>query len=52
MGSTSENITQKVEYVEDVDKRSVLLDILHTHGGGLTLIFVETKRMADSLSTS
>ncbi|RSL99328.1 ATP-dependent RNA helicase DED1 [Fusarium oligoseptatum] len=50
VGSTSENITQKVEYVEDVDKRSVLLDILHTHAGGLTLIFVETKRMADSLS--
>ncbi|CAK7230896.1 DEAD-box ATP-dependent RNA helicase [Sporothrix bragantina] len=50
VGSTSENITQKVEYVEDNDKRSVLLDILHTHGGGLTLIFVETKRMADSLS--
>ncbi|PQE32032.1 hypothetical protein CJF32_00001612 [Rutstroemia sp. NJR-2017a WRK4] len=50
VGSTSENITQKVEYVEDVDKRSVLLDILHTHGPGLTLIFVETKRMADSLS--
>lgn len=50
VGSTSENITQKVEYVEDIDKRSVLLDILHTHGTGLTLIFVETKRMADSLS--
>ncbi|KAJ5542486.1 hypothetical protein N7535_004907 [Penicillium sp. DV-2018c] len=51
VGSTSENITQRVEYVEDADKRSVLLDILHTHGStGLTLIFVETKRMADSLS--
>jgi ATP-dependent RNA helicase DDX3X len=50
VGSTSENITQKVEYVEDADKRSVLLDILHTVGTGLTLIFVETKRMADSLS--
>ena len=50
VGSTSENITQKVEYVEDVDKRSMLLDILHTHGAGLTLIFVETKRMADNLS--
>ncbi|KAI5286728.1 DEAD-box ATP-dependent RNA helicase [Ascosphaera aggregata] len=50
VGSTSENITQKVEYVEDIDKRSVLLDILHTHGAtGLTLIFVETKRMADTL---
>ena len=50
VGSTSENITQKIEYVEDIDKRSVLLDILHTHGAGLTLIFVETKRMADTLS--
>jgi ATP-dependent RNA helicase DDX3X len=50
VGSTSENITQKVEYVEDGDKRSVLLDILHTQDKGLTLIFVETKRMADSLS--
>lgn len=51
VGSTSENITQRVEYVEDHDKRSVLLDILHTHGTtGLTLIFVETKRMADTLS--
>ncbi len=50
VGSTSENITQRVEFVEDIDKRSVLLDILHTHGTGLTLIFVETKRMADSLS--
>ena len=50
VGSTSENITQKVEYVEDHDKRSILLDILHTHKNGLTLIFVETKRMADTLS--
>src|SRR5271169_5769772 len=51
VGSTSENITQKIEYVEDVDKRSVLLDILHAMPvGGLTLIFVETKRAADSLS--
>lgn len=51
VGSTSENITQKVEYVEDHDKRSVLLDILASDTpGGLTLIFVETKRMADMLS--
>ena len=50
VGSTSENITQKIEYVEDIDKRSVLLDILHTQDKGLTLIFVETKRMADTLS--
>ena len=50
VGSTSENITQKIEYVEDEDKRSVLLDILYAlPTGGLTLIFVETKRMADML---
>jgi ATP-dependent RNA helicase DDX3X len=54
VGSTSENITQKIEYVEDADKRSVLLDILVSEGksglNGLTLVFVETKRMADMLS--
>ncbi|KAN0061478.1 ATP-dependent RNA helicase ded1 [Thecaphora frezii] len=51
VGSTSENITQKIEYVEDEDKRSVLLDVLAAMPtGGLTLIFVETKRMADMLS--
>ncbi|KAF5383638.1 hypothetical protein D9615_003829 [Tricholomella constricta] len=53
VGSTSENITQKIEYVEDGDKRSVLLDILASQGKdniGLTLVFVETKRMADMLS--
>ncbi|CAG8660702.1 10115_t:CDS:2, partial [Acaulospora colombiana] len=51
VGSTSENITQKIEFVEDDDKRSVLLDILHAQPeSGLTLIFVETKRMADALS--
>ncbi|ORX79700.1 DEAD-domain-containing protein [Basidiobolus meristosporus CBS 931.73] len=52
VGSTSENITQRIEYVEDEDKRSVLLDILGSETsseGNLTLIFVETKRMADAL---
>jgi len=50
VGSTSENITQKIEYVEDADKRSVLLDVLSSMPpGGLTLVFVETKRMADML---
>lgn len=51
VGSTSENITQKIEYVEDEDKRSLLLDVIASMPtGGLTLIFVETKRMADMLS--
>lgn len=38
--------------MEDEDKRSALLDILYARSAdsGLTLIFVETKRMADALS--
>ncbi|KAI9470539.1 MAG: P-loop containing nucleoside triphosphate hydrolase protein [Benjaminiella poitrasii] len=53
VGATSENITQKIEYVEDSDKQSVLLDVLASSRQGsqeLTLVFVETKRMADILS--
>ncbi|XP_072471240.1 ATP-dependent RNA helicase DDX3X isoform X1 [Notamacropus eugenii] len=65
VGSTSENITQKVVWVEEADKRSFLLDLLnatgkenydefqHSSGGSgkdsLTLVFVETKKGADSL---
>lgn len=50
VGSTSENITQRIEYVEDEDKKSLLLDILTSSSEkGLILIFVETKRMADNL---
>lgn len=50
VGSTSENITQRVLYVEDEDKKSALLDLLSAATSGLTLIFVETKRMADQLT--
>lgn len=32
VGSTSENITQKVVWVEEVDKRSFLLDLLNATG--------------------
>ncbi|KAI0226713.1 ATP-dependent RNA helicase DDX3Y [Lamellibrachia satsuma] len=50
VGSTSENITQKVVWVEDEDKRSFLLDLLNASGpDSLTLVFVETKKGADSL---
>ncbi|KAJ1894672.1 ATP-dependent RNA helicase ded1 [Coemansia sp. IMI 209127] len=53
VGSTSENIEQKIEYVEDEDKLSVLLDILSAADAeSLTLVFVETKRMADRLSNN
>ena len=50
VGSTSENITQKVLHVEDEEKKSVLLDLLSAGENGLTIIFTETKRMADNLA--
>ena len=53
------NITQKIVWVEEQDKRSFLLDLMDAAGmgeetsngqcGELTLVFVETKRGADSL---
>lgn len=57
VGSTSENIKQTILWVEEHDKRSYLLDLLSPLKGGspdyskesLTLIFVETKKGADSL---
>nr|XP_022337078.1 ATP-dependent RNA helicase DDX3X-like isoform X3 [Crassostrea virginica] len=51
VGSTSENITQKVVWVEEMEKRSFLLDLLNAAAGpdSLTLVFVETKKGADSL---
>lgn len=38
-GSTIPNITQHVEFVEDADKRSAVVDLLNTHQG-LTLGFL------------
>lgn len=56
VGSTSENITQTILWVYEHDKRSYLLDLLSSIRDGaeyskdsLTLIFVETKKGADSL---
>ena len=49
IGSTSANITQLVEWVEDNEKRSFLLDLLGAEPTALTLVFVETKRGADDL---
>lgn len=57
VGSTSENITQKIIWVDECDKRSFLLDLLNAAGldkprtgpESLTLVFVETKKGADSL---
>lgn len=53
VGSTSENITQQIIWVEELDKRAFLLDLLNAskraEEGSLTLVFVETKKGADSL---
>lgn len=57
VGSTSENITQTILWVNEHDKRSYLLDLLTSikegnaelEGEHLTLIFVETKKGADEL---
>jgi len=48
IGSSTDLITQKTVYVEESDKRSMLIDLL-VSVDGLTLIFVETKRGADAL---
>ena len=49
VGSTSAMITQRLEWVEENEKRSFLLDLLRTDPDALTLVFVETKRGADDL---
>jgi len=62
VGSTSENITQEVVWVEEDQKKAFLLDLLSVSqqkavdqqtgeiaAESLTLIFVETKRGADNL---
>ena len=51
VGSSSENISQAVEYVQAHEKRSVLLDVLQAHDltTARILVFVETKRDVDIL---
>ncbi|XP_002973432.2 DEAD-box ATP-dependent RNA helicase 37 [Selaginella moellendorffii] len=56
VGSSTDLIVQRVEYVHDVDKRSMLMDMIHAQKPNglngqlpLILVFVETKRGADSL---
>ena len=50
VGSSSDLITQRVEYCEDEDKDKALLRLL-PQCQGLTLIFVERKRTADMLES-
>jgi hypothetical protein len=49
VGSSTDLIIQVVEYVPQGDKRQMALDLLQSLEGGLTLIFVETKKGADAL---
>ncbi|RDX74830.1 DEAD-box ATP-dependent RNA helicase 37, partial [Mucuna pruriens] len=56
VGSSTDLIAQRVEYVLESDKRSHLMDLLHAQREngidgkqGLTLVFVETKKGADAL---
>ncbi|XP_062197442.1 DEAD-box ATP-dependent RNA helicase 52C-like [Phragmites australis] len=55
VGSSTELIVQRIEFVQEADKRSHLMDLLHaqrdTGKQALTLVFVETKRGADSLES-
>ncbi|XP_062182368.1 DEAD-box ATP-dependent RNA helicase 52C-like [Phragmites australis] len=55
VGSSTELIAQRIEFVQEADKRSHLMDLLHaqrdTGKQALTLVFVETKRGADSLES-
>ncbi|OZC05005.1 ATP-dependent RNA helicase DBP1 family protein [Onchocerca flexuosa] len=51
VGSTSENIVQRIIRVEEYDKKRLLMELLDTDvNRGLTLIFVETKRGANELA--
>ncbi|CAB3402566.1 unnamed protein product [Caenorhabditis bovis] len=51
VGSTSENIMQKIVWVDENEKRSYLMDLLDaTDESSLTLVFVETKRGASDLA--
>ncbi|KAK3210869.1 hypothetical protein Dsin_015575 [Dipteronia sinensis] len=59
VGSSTDLIAQRVELVQDMEKRSRLMKILSTQKANgsrgkpaLTLVFVETKRGADALEHS
>eukprot|EP00929_Paragymnodinium_shiwhaense_P018630 TRINITY_DN12966_c0_g1_i2.p1 TRINITY_DN12966_c0_g1~~TRINITY_DN12966_c0_g1_i2.p1 ORF type:complete len:635 (+),score=108.29 TRINITY_DN12966_c0_g1_i2:173-2077(+) len=51
VGSATELVTQHVVYADDREKVKVLEDVIYEHlpNKGLALIFVETKKGADSL---
>jgi ATP-dependent RNA helicase DDX3X len=48
IGSTTESIVQRVKWIEDHQKKNALLELIPTVDG-LTLVFCETKKLADHL---
>ncbi|KAI4165241.1 MAG: hypothetical protein LQ342_001109 [Letrouitia transgressa] len=48
-GSTTENITQKIIYVDDAKKRDCIFDLLLSMPPSRTLVFVNSRREADYL---
>ncbi|XP_027070782.1 DEAD-box ATP-dependent RNA helicase 52C-like [Coffea eugenioides] len=55
VGSSTDLIAQRVEYVHDADKKNHLLNLLRSQRANgkhaLTLVFVETKKGADALQS-
>jgi len=49
VGAASSDVEQKVEYVQEMNKFEMLKHVLSDVQSGLVLVFVETKRMADTL---
>ncbi|RKO86325.1 P-loop containing nucleoside triphosphate hydrolase protein, partial [Blyttiomyces helicus] len=49
VGKIPLGVHQRIEFVEEADKKQKLLDILYEQEAGLTLIFVESKRACDTL---
>ncbi|CAG8456726.1 15642_t:CDS:10, partial [Acaulospora colombiana] len=49
VGGTTSDITQKIKYVEDKEKRNQLVELLLQQPPSRTVIFVSSKRGADSL---
>ncbi len=49
VGSPASDITQTIEWVEEGDKHTILVDRLKAAGEGRILVFVATKRAADSI---
>jgi ATP-dependent RNA helicase DDX3X len=52
VGAASNDVTQHLEFVEEQDKTPFLIKYLNTIDEGLVLIFVMTKRGADSLENT